>query len=398
MTRRSNRRAPGEGSISPIKDEDGKIIAYEGSIELPPGIGGKRRRKKVRGKTRSEVVAKLKQLGKDIDAGLAVGTPRQTVAQFLTHWLLDVVRVKNGPKTYSSYEENVRCYLIPHVGHIRLDQLTQKHVEAMRDVLQKQPQQQRPDKLLGPRTVEYAVKVLQRALNRAIKEGHIARNPAALVELPRSTGKVQPFTLEQAQAFLDAIKDNRLEALFAMLILTGLRIGEALALTWADIDLKQHTIKVDKTLQRISKIGQYTGKTKTAKSTRLASMPDVLVRLLQAHRERQDRERQNPHWLERNLVFSTKRGAPLENSNVRKYYFKPLLVAAGLPETTRIHDLRHTCATLLLDAGENVTNVAAQLGHSKTSVTLDIYGHAVAASQARAVDKLGERLGGKGKE
>lgn len=385
------RRAPGEGSIYPIRNKAGEITGYAGSIDLTVGIDGKRRRRRARGKTKTEVANKLRELRKQADAGVDLGTPRQTLAQFLAHWLKDVVLIRNSPKTHASYSDVVRLYIIPHIGHIRLDQLTQKHIQAMATALVQQPNQKRPGTLLDAYIVRRAVHILKAALNRAKQERLIAYNPAELVELPRTnTRKIQAFSEADARRFLQVVSGHRLEALWWILMLCGLRKGEVLALVWSDVDFEQKLLSVSKSYQKIGK-EKVTGKPKTSTGNRLVPLPDVLITLLREHQRRQGEEKYSVPTYDR--IFVTRTGTPIDPSNLWAQ-FKSLLKKAGLPAATRVHDLRHTCATLLLDAGENPRNVAALLGHSKTSTTLDIYGHSVAASQAKGIEALGERLKG----
>ena len=384
-----SRRAKGEGSIRELRDDQGRITGYEGSIELEAGLNGKRRRKKATGKTKAEVAKKLQELKRQSEQGVDLGTKRQTVAQYLEHWLTDVVGIRNAPKTFASYKGEVVNHIVPHIGHIRLDQLTQHHVERMRNALQQTPQTQQPDKLLGLRQVEYAVKVLSRALNRAIKEKLISHNPAALVEVPKATPNRHALTIEQAQAFLAALAGHPQEALYTALILTGMRKGEALALVWADVDLEHRSITITKTGQRIPGIGRHIGTTKTKKG-RVIAIPALLVRVLERHRQQQAQIGRDG---KRSLVFPSAAGTLIESGNLHRQ-FKGLLEKAGLPGDVTIHSLRHTCATLLLDGGESAVNVAAQLGHAKVSTTLDIYGHSVKDSQARGIEALARRLQG----
>ena len=384
MTRR---RAKGEGTIYPVRNDDGKIVGYEGSIEITSGVGGKRRRKKATGKTKRDVSRKLDEYRKQAEAGMDLGAKRQTLKRFLDHWLKDVVAQRCSPKTQSSYRDEVRNHIVPHLGHITLDKLNPTPIEQMRDELEQTPQKLRPDQKLGPRQVEYAVLVLKRALNRAIKEKLITYNPAALVEVKKATPKRIFLKIEQAQRFLAVLAGHRQEALYAALILTGMRKGEALALRWPDIDLDQRTITVSKTTQRIHGHGRHTGTTKTGKE-RAISMPSVLVHLLQRHEIRQ---RGEGLYSPDGLVFPSEAGTEVESGNLHRQ-FKGLLEQAGLPLDATIHSLRHTCASLLLDAGENIANVSAQLGHARVSTTSDIYAHAVASSQARGIEALGQRL------
>jgi integrase len=390
MPRNKPRRAKGEGSIYERRNAAGELIGYEGSIEIDAGTGGKRRRRKATGKTKTDVANKLRELKRQAEAGVDLGTQRQTVKQFLDHWLGDVVSKSTAPKTWASYEETCRNYILPHVGHIRLDALKQKQCQTMYDKLLIQTHH-RTGKPLAPRTAEYAVKVLQRALNRAIREKLIVHNPAALVVTVRSAHTVQALSQESARAFLRALAGHRLAPLFWTLILTGMRRGEALALLWDDIDFTGMTITITKNYQRVRGV-RIVGDPKN-KSTRTIPLSTALAEILTAHRAQQGKDRTASSWREHGLVFPSTVGTYIIPGNLHDD-FKTLLKRAGLPETTRLHDLRHTCATLLLDAGVNPANVAAQLGHAKVSTTLDVYGHSVPSSQAEGLEALGEAMRG----
>lgn len=382
------RRAPGEGSIYEVKDAAGKVIAYEGSIDLEPGLNGRRKRKRVRAKTKTEVAKLIRDAQRQRDAGMDIGTPRQTIAQFLQHWLDDVVLVKDAPKTHHSYSETIKRYIAPHIGHLRLDQLTQRHVQELLKKLQAQ-RRQYGSVFLSPRTVEYAINVLKHGLDRAIQERLIEFNPAALVEVPIGKARsMHALTEVEAIRFLEALQGHRLEALFWLLLLCGLRRGEVLALTWADFDAAHKQLSINKATQRIGK-ELVTGDPKTSSSVRVVPLPEVLAGMLALLHEL--RRQSSLCWFESDLIFLNEADNPIDPSSLHRT-FKVLLKQAKLPDTIRLHDLRHTCATLLLDAGENPTNVSALLGHARTSTTLNIYSHAVPETQAKGVEALSKRL------
>lgn len=366
------RRPKGEGGISAIRDKDGKIVGYEGSIEIKGDLGGKRQRKKVRAATKTEVSQKLRELRKEQERGADLGAPRQTVAEYAAYWLENVVRHRNAITTYHTCESILRKHIVPHIGHIRLDRLTQRHVEQLRDSLLS-------TKTLKLSTIVSMLDVLKRMLNRAVRDGVITINVAARVETAKPEFAVHALTIEQVHAFLAAAQGHRFEALYNLLLLTGMRKGEALALTRSDIDLQAQTINVNKSASRVSR-QTVVGKTKTRKP-RTVVMPSVLVPLL---------ERQlASHRFD--LVFATQSGGHVSPLSVLGQ-FKVVAKRAGLSTKTTLHMLRHTFATLLLDSGENIANVAAQLGHAKVSTTLDVYASAVRDSQAKGVNELGDRL------
>jgi integrase len=245
---------------------------------------------------------------------------------------------------------------------------------------------------LSPRTVQYLRAVLRRALGQAPKWDLVARNVATLVEPPRSVKhEIHPFTPKQAQAFLTAVKGDRLEALYSVAIALGLRQGEALGLRWSDIDFDAGTLTVRVALHRIGGEPVLT-EPKTNKSRRTVHMPPSFVASLREHRIRQLEERlmMEPRWDDSwNLVFASTIGTPLDARNVVRH-FKAALVKANMPDL-RLHDLRHTCASLLLAQGVGPRTIVEVLGHSQISLTMDTYSH-VMPEMRREAAELMERL------
>jgi integrase len=219
----------------------------------------------------------------------------------------------------------------------------------------------------------------------------VPRNVATLVDAPRvERAEIRPMTPEEARQFLDVMKDDRLEALYSVAIALGLRQGEALGLLWPDIDLVRGTLTVQRSLQRIE------GKLKlvepkTTRSRRTINLPQVAINSLLAHRARQQQERliAGNAWQETGFVFTTSIGTPLDASTVT-HRFQATLQTAGFPRT-RFHDLRHTCATLLLVQGVHPRLVMEILGHSQISLTMNLYSHVIPAMNtevAREMDAL----------
>ncbi len=362
----TKRRGHGEGSIKQRADG-----LWEARVSL---LGGKR--KSLYGRTRKEAQHKLRGALRDLDAGLDLGTGRQTVGAFLDRWLADVVEPTLAPKTVASYRDIVRVHLKPELGRHELSKLTPQHVQALL----------RGKKTAGlsPRTVAYIRAILRIALNRALKWGVVARNVAALTDPPRSVRtERRPLTPEQARVLLKAAERDRLEALYRVGLALGLRLGEALGLRWEDVDLDAGTLRVRFALQRID--GRLALKEpKTEKSRRTLTMPASLVTALRAHRVRQLEERlaAGASWDDRGFVFANSVGGPLEPSNVLKA-FKRLLASADLPEQ-RFHDLRHAAASLLLAQGVPPRVVMDILGHSQIATTMDLYSHVMPAAHQDA--------------
>ena len=355
------KRGQNEGSIH--KRPDGRWVAVV-SLGYKDG---KRDRKYLYGKTRQEVAAKLRAAQRDQDAGRDLGTPRQTVQQFLEHWLDDVVKPSKAPKTYASYAEIVRLHAIPALGRHQLDKLAPQHVAA----LLKSKQQSG----LSPRRVHHIRAVLRNALNQAVRWDLVTRNAAALVEPPRQTApEVTPCSPAEARAALDAAERNRLCTLFRLALTLGLRQGEVLGLRWTDVDLDVGVLHVRHALQRIDGVLTLK-KPKTEKSRRTLHLPPSLASGLRAHWVVQLEERllAGPRWQERDFVFTTRAGTPLDARNVIRTWHR-LLATAGI-ERRPFHTCRHTAASLLLAEGVPVKVVQEVLGHTLMSTTADIYGH-----------------------
>ena len=245
---------------------------------------------------------------------------------------------------------------------------------------------------LAPRTVRNVRAVLRDALNQALKRRRIQYNVAPLVEIPRAEKPViAPLTREQSRALLGAVRGEPLEALYRVALSLGLRRGEVLALRWEDIDFDQKELKITGSVRRCGGVLQRSSP-KTQSSIRTLPVPTILLNALRQHRVRQDAAQPQDDWHEHGLVFPSSVGTLMEPGNLHRQ-FKTVLERAGLPTTIRFHDLRHSCATLLLDQGVPLVIVRDMLGHTQISTTADIYGHVLPDSQRKAVDGLDVLLG-----
>ena len=209
-----------------------------------------------------------------------------------------------------------------------------------------------------------------------------------------------PYNLQEAKAFLEAVIDHRFRALFTLSILSGLREGEALALRWSDLDLEAGTIEVNNTLHR-REGAWYFDSAKTASSNRTVSMVPLLMNVLAQHRESQRAERlligdydkkDNPKgWVDSGVVFATHKGGPLLARNVLRSY-TALIAKAGLRKQT-YHDLRHACSRLLRESGAmSLDELSKFLGHASIQITSDFYLHLSVEAQAKSMDKLQDAL------
>ena len=246
---------------------------------------------------------------------------------------------------------------------------------------------------LSATTVHHLHAVLHRALEKAMRQGMVARNVCDLVDAPRmKRHHMQVYDADQAKILLEAVAGDRFEALYVLALTTGMREGELLALRWDDVKLDLGTLSVRATLQNLG--GHLAlGEPKTAQSRRQIRLTPRAVAALRQHHLRQAEERllMGPAWHDQGLVFPNRLGGLMDGLNFLKQGYYRILEKAGLPRI-RFHDLRHTAATLLLRQGVNPKVVSEMLGHAQVSITLDIYSHVLPDMQDAAVQAMEKAL------
>jgi integrase len=302
------------------------------------------------------------------------------VATFLDRWLVDVHKPAVRPSTFRRAQQIVRLHLVPELGRTRLTKLTPDQVQHLLNA--------KFDGGLSACTVWHIHAVLRGALNHAVRWGLVNRNVACLARPPRvPKAEIKPFDPAEARAFLEAIKGERLEAVFVVAMATGLRQGELLGLRWQDVDLDAGTLQVRHALQTIAKVPTLI-EPKSHTSRRTIVLPAIAVTALKNHRQRQVQERlvAGPTWVEGNFTFASSLGKPLAASWVYRS-FKRVLEKNGFRDQ-RFHDLRHCCASLLLACGVSPRVVMEQLGHSQISLTLNTYSHCVPALMGEAAERM----------
>jgi integrase len=250
------------------------------------------------------------------------------------------------------------------------------------------------DRGLASSYIRYTKAVLSRALNDAVRENLIARNVAMLAVVPR-TPKREMKVWDQAQTrqFLESIQGDRLEVLFTVALSLGLRRGELLGLSWRDVDLEKGTLLVRASLTRIEH-GAELGEPKTKGSRRTIHLPRTLVSILKRHRAKQKANelRAGGDWKNTGMVFTTFVGGPMTPNNLLRDLTR-LAKKAGVPRI-RVHDLRHTAATLMLKSGTPVKVVSETLGHASVRVTLDLYAHVLDEQRAEVAERMDDLLWG----
>ena len=246
---------------------------------------------------------------------------------------------------------------------------------------------------VGLRTIELTHAVLRGSLNHAVHLGLLNRNPAtaATPPKPRPDEKVV-LTETQIQTFMIAAQSLQPEyhPLFQLALTTGMRISELLGLKWEDLDWDRQTVKVKRQLKRDPESGFYFALPKTKAGKRTIALGLETISILRNHHQEQFQQRMNfsSERLEIDLIFTEEDGSPLRYRKLNRR-FKELLEDAGLPDI-RFHDLRHTAATQMLINGVDILTVSKRLGHSKSSITLDTYGHMIPGVQEKAASIMDE--------
>jgi len=296
------------------------------------------------------------------------------------------VKATIRPSTYNSYVQHVECHIAPHIGSMKLQKLTGSQVNAL---YAKLAESARKDGKTGlsPMTIHHIHACLHKACKDAVRWSHITRNPLDAADPPRKKGdgtkEMQTWTREQLKAFLDAVADDRLSPLWHLIAMTGMRRGEAIGLRWSGVDLENARLSVRRALIPINR-EVVVSEPKTAKGRRVIALDPTTVEVLkgQAARQLDEQKDWEETWIGTGLVFTQENGAALDPESVSRY-FRQAVKKSMLPQI-RLHDLRHTHATLALQAGIHPKVVSERLGHATVSITLDTYSHAIPAMQEKA--------------
>lgn len=380
----------------------GKDGYWHGRVTVGVRDDGRPDRRHVMG-TRADVTRKVRTLEKDRDAGAVRKAGRTwTVEQWLTHWLDNIAAPFVRENTIAGYRVAVNVHLVPGLGKHRLDRLEPEHLEKLYVRMMKNGS--------APATAHQAHRTLRTALNEAVRRGHLARNPATLAKAPRlPETEVEPYTVDEIRLLLKTAMEGRNGARWAVALALGLRQGEALGLRWEDVDLDAGTLSVRRGRLRPRwehgcggtcgrKFGGHcpdrvalraeTSDTKSRAGRRRIGLPDQLVELLRTHHTEQDRERETAAqlWTDGGWVFATPTGGPL-NPRTDWTDWKKLLTRAGVRDG-RLHDARHTAATVLLLLGVPERAVMGVMGWSNTAMAAR-YQHVTAAVQRDIAGRVG---------
>ncbi len=385
----------------------GKDGHWHGRVTVGRKDDGSEDRRHVMSKSKARVVAKVRALERLRDEARVPKAGRAwTVEKWLLHWLEEIARPNIRDSSYQAYRTAITKHLLPVIGNLRLDRLEPEHVEAVH--------RRMADAGAKPATVHQVHRTLRTALGEAERRSHLARNPAQLVRPPRiQTELVEPFNVGEVQRLLGAAQERRNGARWAIALALGLRQGEALALRWEDIDLEARSLRVRATRLRpvyehgcdrdCGRTAGYcpqrrqtngiVGATKSAAGNRVVGLPDALVALLKDHRRQQleERIRAGSLWQEGGWMFTTLLGRPIApNSDYHEW--RVLLERAGVRHA-RLHDARHTAATVLLVLGVPERTVMSIMGWSSTSMAAR-YQHVTDPIRREVANRVGALLFG----
>jgi len=330
--------------------------------------------------TTTEANQELRKMLRDHDTGSLVRKSNYTLAEYVEQWFKTKVNIAES--TRIGYRRHLDLYIIPHLGHLKLHEITPLVLQSAINTLRTQ---------VAPRTIEYAHTVLHQALQKAVKLGILVRNPTEEVELPPKVKRA--FTIlspDQMVTLCESEKGKRLYPLWLLLLHTGLRPGEALALKWADLD--GDTLRLQRTLARKEK-GEYQvieQKAKTDGSLRSVTLSKSVLEALKAHRTSQAAQilAGGVRYKREDFIFSARFGGFIDPNNVRNRW-KTALKRAKLPTDVRLYDTRHSHATALLNTGKvNLAWVSARLGHSSVTVTESVYARVLPEAHREMADVM----------
>ena len=360
-------------------------------VDLPRGIDEKRRQQKRRGfPTRKVAEAELQKALQRASAGVFVEPSRLTLGSYLVDQWLPAIEGNVRTSTLASYKGNITRHVIPMLGGVQLQALTAPMLTTTYRRLG-------DEKGLSPKTVRHVHTTIRKALSDAIKWGLVERNAASTAEPPKLVrSEMQTWRAEDVRTFLRFIDDDPLKVVFTLLCTTGMRRGEVLGIRWSDVDFDNARLRVQQTLTSVEYVLVY-GEPKTSRGRRSVPFDPTTLAVLRQHRARQNETRllMGSDWNNaRDLVMVKPDGSPVHPDTVSNTFDRRVR-ACGLPRI-RLHDLRHTWATLALEANIPVKVVSEVLGHNSPAFTLDVYSHVTPVMMEDLARTVGAAIFGTG--
>ena len=395
------------------RNANGRSSIYEGGdgwwhgrVTVGTKDDGRPDRRHVMAKTKAEVTVKVRKLEKLRDEGrVPKAGQRYRVETWLTYWVQNIAAPPNiSENAHSGYSVDVRVHLIPGIGAHWLDRLAPEHAEKLYTKMMGNG--------LSAGTAHHVHRTIRNALNEAARRGHIPQNPVLLAKAPRLTEEeTEPYTIEEVRRLLTAARERRNGPRWVVALALGLRQGEALGLKWEHVDLETGMMRIRRNRLRPKyehgcgntcgrkagycperkQLRADTGPTKSRAGRRTIGLPDPLIGLLRTHRGKQEAERMAARqlWHDEGWVFANPDGRPL-NPNTDYHEWKALIEEAGLPER-RLHDARHTAATVLAILAVPTPTAMAIMGWSSAEMAAR-YQHVLDSIRKGVADQVGGLL------
>lgn len=394
--------ANGEGSIYK-RMRNGRQAGYIGAVSYTDDAGAPHRHM-VYGKTRADVRAKMDTVRQRLANGAAVKDSKRSLADWLAHWRATTLAASSRKaSTKELYGNLSRRHLETQpFGTVRLDKLKPSDIEGLVLSLRAKTKpgkaseaepDPKPVRALSDATIRQIYTVLRAGLDGAVRDGLLAKNPAAAVKRPGvARSEAKHVEAVDVNKLLKCAEGLRYRNVLVLIAGTGLRRGEALALHWSDIDFDARLLFVRGTLGRIG--GELTiTQPKTDRSRRSVPLSEPLVAMLRRQRADQAAERLRAAnvWKNNDLVFATEIGTPVDPRNALRTV-EIAAEKAGISEVG-VHTLRHSAAVAWLESGTHIKAVADLLGHSSIAITGDVYGHTSDDTARSAVDSLADQFG-----
>ncbi|MCP4383140.1 MAG: site-specific integrase [Hyphomicrobiales bacterium] len=368
----------------------GKAWTYVADAGRDPNTGKRRQRSKGGFSTRKAAEAAMREFLHARESGQLTEHSSATLAEYLEQWLANI-EANARKTTFNGYRNDI-SRIVRVLGNVRLQELTPMQLESAYADMVKHGSM--TGGALSPKTVYNAHSTLRRALNDAVRLGILIRNPVTAARSPKWTKPdIATWTAPQLSEFLAGIEDDPLQAAYVLIATTGMRRGEAMGLRWQDVDLDAAFVRIRQTLTTVNDELVF-DTTKTNKSRRRISLDPATVASLRSHRARQAQDRLlvGDAWDDSNdLVFTNPDGTPVHPDRWTRQ-FKRHVKDLGLPELRGPHSLRHTWATLALEAGVHPKIVSERLGHSTIAITLDTYSHVVEGMDADAANTVADQI------
>lgn len=334
--------------------------------------------------SKKDAEKRLSEILHQLDTGAYMKPGKTTVADYLQRWLSDYAKPNLSPRGYERYESIIRVHLIPNLGSIPLVQLRTEHLQKHYNSMIKVG--------LSARTIRYHHVILHKALQTAIKWGLVSRNAANGVDLPKARrSEMQTWDESELNQFLEAAKGTQYYALFYTALYTGMRRSELLALRWQDIDFVYGQIYINRSMHQLKDKSYIFTAPKSEKSRRTIALPPSAFLVMESYHKAKETECLMIGTVlnDSDLVFSTL-GKPLRPNTVSRAW--AMLAAKAGIKVIRLHDARHTHASLMLKQGIHPKVVQERLGHSTISITLDTYSHVAPGLQEAAAKRFDDAL------